>query len=342
MRFKDYYEVMGVPRAATPDEVKRAYRKLARKFHPDVSKEKNAEERFKELQEAYEVLKDPEKRAAYDQLGANWRQGQEFRPPPDWGKGFEFSARRGRAGSGPHTTGPEAADFSDFFSELFGARSPFGGPGAGGFETPGRARRGFSAAGQDHVARVELDLEDAYRGGARTIDLRTPELTPEGHVTAKPRTLRVSIPAGVVEGQQIRLAGQGSPGLGGGPSGDLYLEVNFRPHPLFKLDGRDVTVQLPVAPWEAALGESVSVPTLGGAVDMKLPPGARAGQRLRLRGRGLPGPTPGDQYVVLRIVLPPDSPKAREFFSRMKQELPFDPRGDLATSGATSSSSTQS
>jgi curved DNA-binding protein len=342
MRFKDYYEVMGVQRGATQDEVKRAYRKLARKFHPDVSKEKNAEERFKELQEAYEVLKDPEKRAAYDQLGANWRQGQEFRPPPDWGKGFEFTARSGRAGAGPHS-GPEAADFSDFFSELFGARSPFGGAGAGAFDTAGRARRGFSAAGQDHVARVELDLEDAYRGGARTIDLRTPELTPEGHVTAKPRTLRVSIPAGVVEGQQIRLAGQGSPGLGGGPSGDLYLEVNFRPHPLFKLDGRDVTVQLPVAPWEAALGEAVSVPTLGGAVDMKLPPGARAGQRLRLRGRGLPGPTPGDQYVVLRIVLPPDSPKAREFFSRMKQELPFDPRGDLAASGATSSaSSTQS
>jgi curved DNA-binding protein len=335
MRFKDYYEVMGVQRAATQDEIKRAYRKLARKYHPDVSKEKNAEERFKELQEAYEVLKDPEKRAAYDQLGANWRQGQEFRPPPDWGKGFEFSARgSGRPGSRPHA-GPEAADFSDFFSELFGARSPFGGGGgARGFEAAGRG--GFSAAGQDHVARVEIDLEDAYRGGTRTIDLRTPELTPDGHVMAKPRTLRVSIPAGVVEGQQIRLAGQGSPGIGGGPAGDLYLEVNFRPHPLFKLDGRDVTVQLPVAPWEAALGETVSVPTLGGAVEMKLPAGARAGQRLRLRGRGLPGPTPGDQYVVLRVVLPPDSPKSREFFTRMKQELPFDPRADLAATASSS------
>ncbi|HEX9207345.1 MAG TPA: DnaJ C-terminal domain-containing protein, partial [Steroidobacteraceae bacterium] len=306
---------------------------LARKFHPDVSKEKNAEERFKELQEAHEVLKDPEKRAAYDQLGANWQQGQEFRPPPDWGKGFEFSKGHGgpKAGAG--------ADFSDFFSELFGARSPFGGAqgfetGARGFNMGGRGGRAYSAAGQDHVARVEINLEDAYRGGAHTIDLRTPEMTPDGHVMSKPRTLRVSIPAGVVEGQQIRLAGQGSAGIGGGPPGDLYLEVNFRPHPLFKLDGRDITVQLPVAPWEAALGETVSVPTLGGPVDMKLPAGARAGQKLRLRGRGLPGPTPGDQYVVLQIVLPPDSPQAREFFARMKQELPFNPRADLAATSS--------
>jgi curved DNA-binding protein len=323
MRYKDYYEVMGLARGATQDDIKRAYRKLARKYHPDVSKEANAEERFKELQEAYEVLKDPEKRAAYDQLGANWRQGQEFRPPPDWGKGFEFS--RGRAGQG--RPGAEGTDFSEFFSELFGARSPFG--GARGFETGGRNSRTFTAPGQDHVARVEIELEDAHRGGTRTIELRTPELTPDGHVVTRPRTLRVSIPAGVVEGQQIRLAGQGSPGIGGGPSGDLYLEVNFRAHPQFQLDGRDVTLQLPVAPWEAALGESVSVPTLGGPVEMKLPSGARAGQRLRLRGRGLPGPTPGDQYVVLQIALPPDSPKSREVFARMKEELPFDPRAGL-------------
>ena len=333
MRFRDYYEVMGLARGASQDEVKRAYRKLARKFHPDVSKEKNAEDRFKELQEAYEVLKDPEKRAAYDQLGANWRQGQEFRPPPDWGKGFEFSTGTGRGSAGPQA----GADFSDFFSELFGARSPFGrAGGARGFESAG-GRGGFSASGQDHVARVEIDLEDAFRGGTRTLDLRAPELTPDGHVATRPRTLRVSIPAGVVEGQQIRLAGQGSPGFGGGAAGDLYLEVNIRPHPVFKLDGRDVTVQLPVAPWEAALGETVSVPTLGGSVEMKLPTGARAGQRLRLRGRGLPGPTPGDQYVVLRIVLPPDSPKSREFFERMKHELPFDPRAELAAASATAS-----
>ncbi len=346
MRFKDYYEVMGVQRGATQDEVKRAYRKLARRYHPDVSKEKDAEERFKELQEAYEVLKDPEKRAAYDQLGANWRQGQEFRPPPDWGKGFEFSAARGgQAQGGRGQAG--AADFSDFFSELFGARSPFGREGGFGGATHGsegagagrRGGHGVAAPGQDHVARVEIDLEDAYRGATRMIDLRTPELTPDGHVRTRPRTLRVSIPAGVVEGQQIRLAGQGSPGLGGGPPGDLFLEVNFRPHALFRLDGRDVTATLPVAPWEAALGETVAVPTLGGSVEMKLPVGARAGQRLRLRGRGLPGPAPGDQYVVLKIVLPPDSPQAREFFERMKRELAFDPRSDLASAGAGASSS---
>jgi curved DNA-binding protein len=317
MHFKDYYEVMGLPRTASQDEIKRAYRKLARKYHPDVSKEKDAEDKFKELQEAHEVLKDPEKRAAYDQLGANWRQGQDFRPPPDWGKGFEFSSRE--------FAGEQPGEFSDFFSELFGSRSPFG-------RTSGRPQgtRGFSAAGQDHVARVEIDLEDAYHGGTRTIELRTPELTPDGHVLVKPRTLRVSIPAGVTEGQQIRLAGQGSPGLGGGPAGDLFLEINVRPHAQFRLEGRDVTVTLPVAPWEAALGESVSVPTLGGPVEMKLPPGARAGQKLRLRGRGLPGSPPGDQFVILKIVLPPDSPKSRQLFEQMKREVPFDPRAASA------------
>jgi curved DNA-binding protein len=177
---------------------------------------------------------------------------------------------------------------------------------------------------------VEIDLEDAYRGSSRNIELRSPEMTADGHVVVKPRTLRVTIPAGVTEGQQIRLAGQGSPGIGGGSAGDLYLEVSLRPHPLFKAGGRDITLALPVAPWEAALGETVSVPTLGGPVDMKLPVSARSGQRLRLRGRGLPGgATPGDQYVVLEIVLPPDSPRAREMFEQMKRELPFDPRADI-------------
>jgi len=315
MRFKDYYEIMGVPRTASQDEIKRAYRRLARKYHPDVSHEKDAEERFKELQEANEVLKDPEKRAAYDQLGRDWQAGQDFRPPPDWGQGFEFSRQESGAGSG---------EFSDFFSELFGQRSPFGRPSSAG--GAGRPGRGFAATGQDHVARVEIGLEDAFSGGSRTIELRTPELTPDGHVRVKPRTLRVSIPPGVTEGQQIRLAGQGSPGLGGGPPGDLFLEVTIRPHPQFRLDGRDVTLTLPVAPWEAALGDTVSVPTLGGAVEMRLPAGARAGQKLRLRGRGLPGNPPGDQFVLLKIVLPPDSPRTRQLFEQMKREVPFDPR----------------
>ena len=319
MQFKDYYAVMGVARDASQDDIKRAYRKLARRFHPDVSKEAHAEARFKDLQEAYAVLKDPEKRAAYDQLGADHRQGQEFRPPPDWGKGFEHS-RHGTGGAAP------GGDFSDFFSELFGERSPFGETSAGA----GRSRRGFAAAGQDHVARVEIELEDAFRGGTRTIELSSPELTPDGHVVVKPRTLRVSIPAGVTDGQQIRLAGQGSAGIGGGAPGDLYLEVTIRPHRLFQLDGRNLTLALPVAPWEAVLGETVSVPTLGGPVEMKLPAGARSGQKLRLRGRGLPGPVPGDQYVTLDIVLPPDSPRARELFAQMKRELPFDPRARLS------------
>jgi curved DNA-binding protein len=317
MRFKDYYQVMGVERGASQEDIKRAYRKLARKYHPDVSKEKDAEEKFKELQEAHEVLKDPEKRAAYDQLGANWRQGQDFRPPPDWGKGFEFS--RGMGGEG-------AGEFSDFFSELFGERSPFGRT-----RGAGRPGRSYAAADQDHVARVEIELEDAFRGGTRTIELRSPEMTADGHVVVKPRALRVSIPAGVTDGQQIRLAGQGSPGIGGGPAGDLFLEVSVAPHKHFKLEGRDVTLTLPVAPWEAALGETVAVPTLGGSVDMKLPAGARAGQRLRLRGRGLPGSPPGDQYVLLKIVLPPDSPRARQFFEQMKRDVPFDPRADLVS-----------
>lgn len=316
MNYKDYYKIMGVARDASQDEIKRVYRKLARKYHPDVSKEANAEEKFKEVQEAYEVLKDPEKRAAYDQLGSNWRQGQEFRPPPDWGRGFEFSGSFG---------GGDEGGFSDFFSSLFGARSPFG-------QThPGRGRaRGYAAAGEDHTARIQIDLEDAYRGSSQTIELKTPQLTEDGRVAVQPRTLKVTIPAGVVEGQRIRLAGQGSAGVGGGPAGDLYLEIGFRPHRLFQVEGRDVTLSLPVAPWEAALGATIQTPTLGGAVELRIPPNAKAGQKMRLKGRGLPGSTPGDQYVVLKIVLPPnDSPKAQALYERMRDELRFDPRAEI-------------
>jgi curved DNA-binding protein len=320
MRYRDYYEVMGVARGASQDEIKRSYRKLARKFHPDVSKEKNAEDKFKELQEAYEVLKDPEKRAAYDQLGADWRQGQEFRPPPDWGKGFEFSRGAGAGGG---------ADFSDFFSQLFGAGTPFGrGRGPAGVHPGGS--RGSRRAGEDHVARIDIDLSDAYRGATRNIEVRSPQMSGDGHVQLQPRTLKVTIPAGITQGQQIRLVGQGSPSLDGAHAGDLYIEVNIRPHPAFQLDGRNVTVELPVAPWEAALGEAVAVPTLGGPVEMKLPVGARAGQKLRLKGRGLPGQPAGDQFAVLKIVLPPDSPRLRELFEQMKREIPFDARAGLS------------
>jgi curved DNA-binding protein len=327
MDYKDYYSIMGVARGASQDEIKRAYRKLARKYHPDVSKEAGAEEKFKELQEANEVLKDPEKRAAYDQLGARWKEGQDFRPPPDWGKDFEhsggFTHTGGSGGSG-------GADFSDFFASLFGARSSFGGPQSGG------ARGGYAANGQDHFAKIEIALEDAYRGGAHTIELKSPELQADGHVLVKPRTLRVNIPAGVIEGQQIRLAGQGSGGIEGGRAGDLYLEVALKSHPLYHVEGRDLTLNLPIAPWEAALGANVQVPTLGGEVDMRIPAGAKAGQKMRLKGRGLPGAgaaSAGDQYIVLKIVLPPsDSPRARELYEQMQNELQFDPRAELRNS----------
>jgi curved DNA-binding protein len=322
MDYKDYYKTMGLARDASQDEIKKVYRRLARKYHPDVSKEANAEERFKEVQEAYEVLKDPEKRAAYDQLGSNWRSGQEFRPPPDWGKDFEFrTSSFGSAG--------EDSGFSDFFSSLFGQRSPFGARGGGG------RSRGFAAAGDDHMARIEIDVEDAYHGATRTIELKTPQVGDGGRIVLKPRTLQVKIPAGVTEGRRIRLAGQGSAGIGGGPPGDLYLEIHLRPHPLYQVEGRDITLTLPIAPWEAALGATVLTPTLAGPVELRIPANAKAGQRLRLKGRGLPGNAPGDQYVALKIVTPPaDTPRARELYEQMQRELPFEPRAELAEAAA--------
>ncbi len=297
MQYKDYYEVMGVPRTAAADEIKRAYRKLARKYHPDVSKEADAEVRFKELGEAYEVLKDPEKRAAYDQLGADWKAGQDFRPPPDWKEGFEFSGG-----------GPGSAEASDFFETLFGHQ-----------------RRG---QGDNHHARVLIDLEDAYRGVTRMITLRVPQLTPEGQVFLREHKLNVTIPRGIRAGQQIRLAGQGAPGPGGSKPGDLFLEVDFHPHPLYRIADRDVLLDLPVAPWEAALGTTLKVPTPGGVVELKLPPGSAAGGKLRLKGRGIPASPPGDMYVVLQIALPPaESDPAKAAYTNFGEQFPgFNPR----------------
>ncbi len=325
MEYRDYYQMLGVARTATADEIKKAYRRLARKFHPDVSKEANAEQKFKEVQEAYEVLKDPEKRAAYDQLGSDWKSGQQFRPPPEWANGFEFRGSGARGGFS-QADSEDGAGFSDFFSSLFGGASPFGAAGpAGG------ARSARSRAGRDHHARIEIDLEEAYRGGTRTLDLKRPELTPAGTLELRAHTVRVTIPAGVVDGQQIRLAGQGEASASGGRSGDLYLEVHIRPHRLFQLAGRDVPLELPVAPWEAALGASVPVPTLAGNVEMRIPPGAQSGQKLRLRGRGLPGTQAGDQYVLLKVVVPPaQTPEARELYEQMQRVLAFDPRAGLA------------
>jgi curved DNA-binding protein len=307
MEFKDYYKIMGVARDATQDEIKRAYRKLARKYHPDVSKESNAEARFKELGEAYEVLKDAEKRAAYDQLGANYKGGQEFRPPPDWNAGFEFS-------------GGDGSDYSDFFASLFGR----------GFHAGGSGRAQPHAKGEDHHARVLIDLEDTFQGATRTITLRVPAVDTQGHVVTKERVLNVGIPKGIREGQHIRLGGQGSPGFGQGQPGDLYLEVGFRPHPLYRVDGRDLYLDLPVAPWEAALGATVKVPTPGGIVELKIPEGSASGRKLRLKGRGIPGNPPGDCYVMLAIALPPaDTQAAKDLYRKMEQEMKFNPRAKM-------------
>jgi curved DNA-binding protein len=321
MEYKDYYKIMDVERDATQDEIKRAYRKLARKYHPDVSKQADAEERFKEVGEAYEVLKDPEKRTAYDQLGANWKAGQDFNAPPDWDAGFEFSG-------GGYTGGFDGGDaHSDFFESLFGQFRQGGHPGFSG-------QGGFHAQGSDHHAKVLIDLEDAMNGATRSISLRVPEVDAQGHVTTKDRVLNVRIPKGVKQGQHIRLSGQGNPGQGEGRPGDLYLEIEFNPHSIYRVDGRDVYLDVPVAPWEAALGAGIKVPTPVGPVDMKIKPGTANGSKLRLKGRGLPAGSgsnpPGDLYVILQVSLPPAATdKAQEIYRNMQQELDFNPRAKL-------------
>jgi curved DNA-binding protein len=283
MQYKDYYEVLGVTRAADAETVKRAYRKLARKYHPDVSKEKNAENKFKEVQEAYEVLRDPEKRAAYDQLGRDYRPGQQFRPPPDW------SQRFGQSGSQRFS---DMNGFSDFFSSLFG--------GAAGAAQP------EADAGQ-----LDVTVEEAFAGTKRRIMLNE---------NGRTRSVDVQIPAGVSEGQSLRIAGSG-----GGAA--LIFRVRLRPHPLYVLQGKDVQIELPLAPWEAALGAKVTVPTLGGAVELTVPAGAQSGQKLRLRGRGFPGAPGGDQLVIIKLVTPAaQSTQAKEAYERMKREFNFDPR----------------
>ena len=310
MEFRDYYQILGVAKTATADEIKKAYRKQARKYHPDVSKEADAETRMKEVNEANAVLSDPEKRAAYDQAGSRYRPGQEFQPPPDWGTGFEYS------GDGAHGFyGDQSAEFSDFFSSLFGQ--------AGG----GRGAGEHRARGGDHHAKVMIELADAYHGATQTITLRAARLDPAGHVVTEERTLKVQIPKGVKEGQHIRLAGQGSPGFGGGAAGDLYLEVHFRPDPRYRVDGRDVHETVPVTPWEAALGATIEVPTPAGSLRVNVPPGSQAGRKLRLKERGIPGKPPGDLYLVLEVVLPPAATdKARQLYETMAREMDFNPR----------------
>ena len=314
MDFKNYYQTLGVSKTATEDEIKKAYRKMARKYHPDVSKEKDAEARMKDVNEANAVLSDAEKRAAYDRLDKQHKSGEDFQPPPDWDAGFEYSGQ-GQAGA-------NASDFSEFFSNLFRQSS-----GA----RPNSARQ---MAGEDHHAKIMIELSDAYHGATRSITLQTSELDAQGRIALKERTLNVRIPKGVKQDQMIRLAEQGSLGFAGGKPGDLYLQVHIKPDPHFRVDGSDVYLTIPVAPWEAALGASIKVPTPAGIVEVKVPLDSKSGQKLRLKARGIPSnhsaAIAGDLYIELNIVLPPaNSDEARKLYQAMAQQLAFNPRQHL-------------
>ena len=341
MEYKDYYQIMGVKRDATQDEIKRAYRKLARKYHPDVSKEADAEQRFKEVGEAYEVLKDPEKRAAYDQLGANWKAGQDFNAPPDWDAGFEFNGGGYTGGFGTDDRqghpfdNVDASAYSDFFESLFGQGFQQAGPRSQSYQQRDYQQQGgFQAKGSDHHAKILIDLEDAMTGATRSISLRVPEVDASSHLTTKQRVLKINIPKGIKQGQHIRLSGQGNPGMGQGEAGDLYLEIEFNPHSIYRVEGRDVYLDLPVAPWEAALGAKVKAPTPAGAVDLTIKPGSSNGSKMRLKGRGIPASASnnnaGDLYVILQVALPPantDSEKAA--YEKMQQSFSYNPRAKL-------------
>ncbi len=307
MEYHDYYKTLEVSRSATQDEIKQQYRRLARKYHPDVSKEADAEQRFKEIAEAYEVLKDPEKRRSYDQLGSNWQAGQEFRPPPGWEQAF---------GGGSHFGGGfggNAGGFSDFFESIFGASAA----GAGFSTTPPKP--------QNQTLRVTIRLEESFHGGRRAIQI--PQYGPNGQPTRAHKKLEIRIPQGIQQGQKIRLAGQGPAAPGGAPRGDLLLEVHFEDGPLFHADGTNILMALPITPWEAALGSKVKVPTLGGEVELKIAPGAQSGQKMRLKGRGLPGKSPGDQIVTLQIQTPPaESSTIRQLYEQLQQASDFNPR----------------
>lgn len=321
VKFRDYYEILGVSRTAGQDEIQRAYRKLARKYHPDVNKDPGAEEKFKEINEAYEVLKDPEKRAKYDQLGSHWRAGQDFRPPPGWDVHFDFGGGPGQQEFFWSGTG----DFSDFFEMLFG------GQGFRRTQTGARARPGtaWRQSGADRHATMRISLEDAFHGATKAISLQGMATAVDGTVRPEVKNFEVKIPKGILPGQKIRLAGQGFEGVSGGPPGDLYLEVEIEPHPIYRLEGRDLYMDLPVSPWEAALGAEVPVKTLGGTFSLKVPPGSQSGQKLRLRGKGMPNPKggAGDLYAVLKIVVPKRlSREEKALFEKLKEVSDFDPR----------------
>ncbi len=323
MDFKDYYQVLGVERSAAHADIKKAYRRLVRKHHPDVNAAPDAQLRMQELNEAWEVLQDPEKRAAYDRLGQGPQPGQGFQPPPDWDAGFEF---RG----GPQDA-EDLAAHSAFFETLFG-----GARRSAGHRQQGGHAQDMPQRGQDHHAKIVVPLEDSFLGATRTLSLQRPQLDAQGRMVLAEHQLSVSIPRGVRAGQQIRLAGQGSPAMGSGAPGDLYLELQFAPHARYRVDGRDLYVDLRVAPWEAALGASVPLLTPGGEIELSVPAHSQGGRKLRLKGRGIPAATAaasaGDLYVVLTVVLPPaDSPQAQALYRSMAKDLAFDPRAHQET-----------
>lgn len=303
MEYKDYYKIMGVSRQVTQEDLKKAYRKLAREFHPDVSKAPNAEQRFKEINEAYEVLKDPQKRAAYDRLGNNWRAGEQFRPPPDWDVGFEFS-------------GGNSAGFSDFFDAFFGR---------GGFNSGFSHQQHRPRKGEDHHAKIQINLEDSFSGTTKSIQLQIPALNNRGQLVNQTRSLNVKIPQGISEGQKIRLIGQGISG------GDLYLEVIFSPHKFYHIEEKDIFLDLPLTPWEAALGTTVKIPTPMGAIELKIPPDSQTGKKLRLKGRGLPSQNAGDFYVIIQIITPSaNTEEIKRFYKQMALQFShFNPRQDF-------------
>lgn len=308
MKYQDYYQILGVPRDADTSDIKKAYRKLARKYHPDVNSASGAEEKFKEVNEAYEVLKDDDKRKAYDRFGADWKHGQQF------DGGFQDGGFHGGSYSGGGFSG---GDFSDFFESIFGGGFQQG--GASPFQQGARGPR--RQRGADQQLKLDISLEEAFNGGAKTIQFTKSADSPEM------KKLKINIPKGVSSGQKIRLAKQGQAAPGGGEPGDLYLEMNILPHRLFRLDGRDVILRLPITPWEAAEGASLKVPTLSGSVELKINPGTKSGQKMRLKGKGMPGPKPGDQFVEIMIQTPPaDSSAARQFYQDMKAQFDFNPR----------------
>lgn len=321
MEFKDYYNILGVNEQATQNEIKKAYHRLARRYHPDVSKEKDAEQKFKEIGEAYEVLGDKEKRREYDQLrhmGAKGRDGR-FEPPPGWESTGHFGDF-------------ESADFSDFFASIFGGRSDFDfhtrrGRAHGARQQAGREQ--FRKRGEDIHYELALLLEEAYKGGEQVIEVRVPVVNELGVTTYQNRKLSVKVPPGTGDGQILRVRGQGAPGIGGGEPGDLLVTVRLAEHPLYTVEGKDISLVVPVAPWEAALGAKVTVPTLEGKTRVSIPPDSQTGKKLRLAKKGLPGSPPGDFYVIVKVVMPEKSTsRSRELFEALAEEVPFNPRAD--------------